>query len=204
MSRRRGIEFKKIINLLTGNYLFPMTHGSIVVDDDGNAWSEKGAQVNVLEGVTLNGSNLNITNKKISLSLSMAKKSTPNTGCAATYQLMINGTAVGDDIDIPTSSGGAGIDSITLDTVTAADKAAGGKFENDSSYQIGDPYLDFLLADNNSHLYVNLKDAVQTYTAGNGLVLSGGEFSINTSVVALKLDITSAINDIMPLIYAGL
>jgi hypothetical protein len=200
----RAIEKIKIINLFNGNYQFPMTFGTLVVKADGvTPYCDEDAEENVLEGVKLNGTDLNITGKKISLSLSMAEKSTPNPGCAATYQLMINGTAVGDNIDIPTSSGGAGIDSITLDTVTAADKAAGGKFENDSSYQIGDPYIDFELSDS-THLYINVKTLVSTYTAGNGLVLSGGEFSIDTSVVALKLDITSAINDIMPLIYAGL
>ena len=73
MSRR--IEFKKIINLLTGNYLFPMTHGSSVVDDDGNAWSEKGAQVNVIEKVKVNGTALTPdADKAVNIELSQSEQ----------------------------------------------------------------------------------------------------------------------------------
>ena len=54
--------------------------------------------------------------------------------------------------------------------VTAADKATDGKFENDSDFAIGDKYIDFTVnaidsTGTESHIYINLNDLVDAYTA---------------------------------------
>lgn len=49
---------------------------------------------------------------------------------------------------------------------------------------VGDPYIDLTIANaTSSHIYIPVKDLVDVYTAGNGLALNNGQFSvtINTS-----------------------
>ena len=107
---------------------------------------------------------------------------TPTSGYLKTYELYQNTGLVGK-IDIPKDYL---VKSATSGTVTAADKASGGKFENDSSYQIGDPYLDFVIntkdtssgSGEDSHVYVNMKGLVDIYTgdwtSGDGQGHQGG------------------------------
>ena len=95
-------------------------------------------------------------------------KSTPNDGYLKTYEIKQNNVLKGE-IDIPKDYL---VKSATSDTVTAADKAAGGKFVDDPSYQVGDPYLDFVINTKDttsgsgieSHVYVNMKGLVDIYT----------------------------------------
>lgn len=45
--------------------------------------------------------------------------------------------------------------------------------------EVGDPYIDLTIANAAStHIYIPVKDLVDVYTAGNGLTLSNGEFSV--------------------------
>lgn len=119
---------------------------------------------------------------------SIAELSTASTGAFKTYQLYKGSDAVtGSIIDIPKDFL---VKSATSDVVVAADKAAGGKFENDSNYEVGDAYLDFVinsLADDetDSHIYVNVKNLVDTYTAGNGI-------DITSNVVSAVVDSNNA------------
>lgn len=114
--------------------------------------------------------------------VSVAEKSTPSTGYLKTYQVTVDGTAVGVDIDIPKDFL---VKSATSGVVTAADKEAGGKFADDSSYAIGDAYLDFVInvksgTATDEHVYVNVKNLVDVYTATatGGLDLTNNAFSI--------------------------
>lgn len=95
-------------------------------------------------------------------------KSTANAGYLKTYEIRQNNTVKGE-IDIPKDYL---VKSATSGTVTAADKASGGKFENDPSYQVGDPYLDFVINTKDttsgsgieSHVYINMKNIADVYT----------------------------------------
>ena len=120
------------------------------------------------------------------LNVSVAEKGSPNTGYLKSYQILVNGTPVGLDIDIPKDFL---VKSATSGVVTAEDKAAGGKFENNESYAVGDAYLDFVInvksgTATDEHVYDNVKDLVDVYTAGHGLQESNNVFSV-------KLDPTS-------------
>ena len=135
------------------------------------------------------------TNHTISIEIpdgiqySVAKKSTPTTGYFATYTLQSrNGDSgtwadvVGaEPIDIPKDYL---VKSGEVKTVTAADKAAGGIFENDPDFLEGDKYIDFVVnvkegTATDEHLYINVKDLVDVYTAGDGIGIdSNNEISV--------------------------
>ena len=118
-------------------------------------------------------------------SVTLAKDSTATTGYAASYTLSVNGTALPTKIDIPKDWLLSGV---TKGTVTAEDKAAGGKFENDPDFAVGDKYIDFAFnvkaggAETTTHIYLNVQDLVDAYLAGNGLALDS---STNTFSVVI-------------------
>ena len=143
-----------------------------------------------IKGVKVNGTALTPTSNVVDVLVTVAKKATANTGFAASYQVKANGVAVGDDIDIPKDWLLSGV---TKGTVSAADKASGGKFEDDSSFAQGDRYIDMAFnvkadgdggTETTTHIYLNVQEFIDIYTNGNGLNLSNGEFSI-------KIDTTS-------------
>lgn len=150
------------------------------------------SQINTLDGgaiktVKVNGTSLTATEGAVDVLIAVEKKSTANTGYAASYTVKANGIALSPDIDIPKDWLLSGVEK---GTVTAADKAAGGKFENDDSMSVGDRYVDMTFnvkaggSETATHLYLNVQEFIDTYTNGNGLNLSNGEFSI-------KIDSTS-------------
>lgn len=101
-------------------------------------------------------------------------------GYLKTYELKQNGVVKGK-IDIPKDFL---VRSATSSIVTTADKEQGGKFYENDNYQVGDPYLDFVInvkegSATDEYVYVNVKNLVDTYSAGRGLVLNGTKFSIN-------------------------
>lgn len=147
-------------------------------------------QINSLDGdaiksVKVNGTALTPdSNNAVDVLVTVAKKTTANTGFAASYQVKANGVAVGDDIDIPKDWL---LSSVTKGTVSAADKAAGGKFEDDATFAEGDRYIDMAFnvkadgdggTETTTHIYLNVQEFIDLYTNGNGLNLSNGEFSI--------------------------
>ena len=120
------------------------------------------------------------------LSYTIKKADTADEGYLSTYQLYSidandTETAIGAKINLPKDFL---VKSASTGTVTEADKAAGGKFENDSDFAVGDKYIDFVInvkegTATDEHLYLNVSDFDNIYTAGNGLVLSNeGEFSL--------------------------
>lgn len=98
------------------------------------------------------------------------------------YELIQGGTPTVDQATgkVTAVSGGTTVTTInipkdylvkdaSLDTVVAADKASGGKFEDDSNFVIGDKYIDFTVNTKGSdgtatHIYLNVKDLVDAYT----------------------------------------
>lgn len=106
------------------------------------------------------------------------KLSTATTGYLATYEISQGGTLLGK-IEIPKDFL---IKSGTVKISQAANNPEQG-------YEKGDKYIDFLInvkegSGVNSHIYVNLKDLIDVYTAdGSSLQLINNEFSIKQNGV---------------------
>ena len=146
--------------------------------------------VEAVTSITLNGSDEGITNVSGAVNIELpaavqykiAEQATAETGYLKTYTLQANTGAEGAYVDV---TGAAKINipkdflvkSATLETVTVDDQPVAG-------YRVGDKYLDFVIntkgaeeAETDTHIYINVKDLFNPYTAGNGLTLSGNEFA---------------------------
>lgn len=145
---------------------------------------ETGAQVNKIEGVQVNGTDLTISsNKKVNVVIpaaseyTIAEQATAETGYAKTYYLTKDGTQVGSKINIPKD---LVVSAGEVKTVTTADEPYEGAV-------VGDKYIDLTIANATSnHIYIPVKDLVDVYTAGNGINVS------NSNVVSVKLDSSNA------------
>lgn len=124
---------------------------------------------------------------------SIVKESTPDTGYFATYQLY-GATAGGTPAPIASSAKinipkDFLVKSGEVKTVTAADKAPGGIFENDPNFLEGDKYIDFVVnvkdpaQVTDEHIYINVKDLVDVYTGGAGITIDGNN--------AISIDLTA-------------
>lgn len=121
--------------------------------------------------------------------VTVQEKATPNTGYLKSYQVCVGGTPVAIDIDIPKDFL---VKSATSGVVTAADKAAGGKFADDTDYNVGDSYLDFVInvkegTATDEHVYVNVTNLVDVYHNGVGL-----ELDSTTNTFSVKIDSANA------------
>lgn len=76
-----------------------------------------------------------------------------------------------------------------LKQATAADKPVSGLAKDDY-------YIEFTFQNKSEPLYLPIKQLMDIYTAGNGLTLSNNQFSIDTTVVATKTDLTGKQNTI--------
>lgn len=178
-------EFDVRLKDMAGNHLYPATHGHVVFNNEGENLGEveAGAQVNIIENVTINGTTGTLTEKTLAFQIegladdyTIEKLATPSAGFSATYQLLREGVAVGDRIDIPKD---LVVQSGEVKTCTQANVPVAG-------YQVGDVYIDILLANaDNQHIYIKATDLVDVYTAGAGLTLNDHEFSINTADTAV-------------------
>ena len=110
-------------------------------------------------------------------SVDLTKDSTAASGYAASYTLSVNGTALSTKINIPKDFLVKGA---TLETVTTADTPYAGAVP-------GDKYIDFEVntkadgdgsTETSTHIYLPVNDLVDVYTAGNGLALNNGAFSV--------------------------
>ena len=137
-----------------------------------------------IQGVKVNGTALTADGGLVDILATMEKLATAESGFASSYQMKVNGVPVGDKINIAKDWLLSGV---TEGVATAADKAAGGKFETRDDIAEGDKYIDFAFnvkangdgsTETTTHLYLNVQDLVDTYTNGLGLNLVGGEFSI--------------------------
>ena len=114
--------------------------------------------------------------------VTVEKQSTAESGYIATYVIKQGGTALSPKINIPKDYL---VKSASMGTVTTANSPVSG-------YAVGDKYLDFVINTKDSsgtdeHIYVNVKDLIDTYTAGSGLTLSNNEFSISNGDISLSM-----------------
>ena len=117
-----------------------------------------------------------------SVQVTVEKQSTAESGYVATYVIKQGGTALSPKINIPKDYL---VKSASMGTVTTPNTPVSG-------YAVGDKYLDFVVNTKDSsgtdeHIYVNVKDLIDTYTAGSGLTLSNNEFSISNGDISLSM-----------------
>ena len=102
-------------------------------------------------------------------SYTITKQAEAEDGYSATYQLFKGETAVGAKINIPKDmvvSGGE------VKTVSTAGEPYSGAV-------VGEKYIELTIANaTNDKLYIPVNDLVDIYTAGNGLSLSSGAFTV--------------------------
>lgn len=113
--------------------------------------------------------------------ISVVKKATANDGYIATYQVTVDGTVVGADINIPKDYL---VKSADIKVVTTADDPYTGA-------AVGDKYIDFVVNTvdgdgNETHIYLSVQDLVDEYTAGDGIEIS------DSNVIKVKIDATNA------------
>ena len=112
--------------------------------------------------------------------VTVTKQTTAESGSAVTYVVKQNGTQVGTKINIPKDFL---VKSAELKTVTTKNQPVSG-------YLVGDKYIDFIInasdnSETNQHIYLNVKDLVDVYTADeSSLTVSNNKFSIKSGGVA--------------------
>ena len=119
----------------------------------------------------------------------IVKLGTATDGYLATYQLQKDGVKVGVNIDIPKDYL---VKSASIKTSTGTDDPSG--------FPAGTKYIDFVINTHDttagtgteSHIYLNVEDLVDVYTAGNGINISDSN-EVSAKVVAangLSVDAT--------------
>ena len=118
--------------------------------------------------------------------VTVEKQTTADTGYAHTYVGKQNGSQVGSKINIPKD---LLLQSATKEVVGSTPTT----LEIENNLTTGDTYLKFVVNtednDNATTLIVPINDLVENavYTAGNGLTLSSGEFSIANGDITLSM-----------------
>lgn len=112
----------------------------------------------------------------------VVEQATAETGFAKTYVIKQNNVQVGSKINIPKDYL---VKSASMKTCSAANNPVQG-------YAVGDKYLDFVIntkddTGTDEHIYINVKDLVDTYTAGSGLTLSSNQFSISNGAISKSM-----------------
>ena len=173
----------------SGNYLYPKTKAEIVENAAGETLEdvEAGAQVNVIEKITFNGTEVNITDKTAAITVEDAseytieKAAAAEDGYASSYILTKDGTQIGDTINIPKDMV---VESGTVETCITADSPVEG-------YAVGDKYIDLVLANaDDQHIYILVSDLVDTYTAGDYITISSNTISVDADSLTSALDET--------------
>lgn len=154
-----------------------ITDISNVIDANGEATQ---SDINGLIAFMLDDkADINHTHDNVGGVVTVEKQTTAESGYIATYVVKQGGTQVGTKINIPKDFL---VKSATIGTSTAANSPQAG-------FAKGDKYLDFVINTKDSsatdeHLYVNVKDLFNEYTADETtLTLSNGEFSIKSGVI---------------------
>lgn len=169
----------------SGDNLYPKTNASLVYNNDSEDLGdvEAGAQVNIIETINVNGEALSIVNKAVDITIdsqseyTVAKASTADDGYSSTYYLTKDGSQVGEKINIPKD---LVVESGSVETVETADSPVEG-------YVVGDKYIDLVLANSDdAHIYVLVSDLVDTYTAGDGITITGNVISVDTSAIDIS------------------
>ena len=133
-----------------------------------------------IKTVKVNGTALTPAEGAVDVLVAVEKKTTANTGYAASYTIKANGVALSPDIDIPKDYL---VKSATMETCVTKDVPITG-------LNPGDPYLDFVIntvdsSETAQHIYINVKGLVDVYLAGNGI-------DITSNTVSVVIDSTNA------------
>ena len=164
-------DYTEVVRITTADTTYTAADGSVTVDADAKTI-----------GVNMSAEGDNGLEKKDDglyvkdHTFDVVKKDTANDGYIATYQVKVDGTAVGADINIPKDYLVKSADIKVVDTVDAPYTGAA----------VGDKYIDFVVNTvdgdgNENHIYLAIKDFVKEYTAGDGIEISA------TNIIAIKL-----------------
>lgn len=132
----------------------------------------------VIKTVKVNGTALTPNKNAVDILATMEKLATAEEGFASSYQLKVNGVAVGDKINIAK-------DWLLKDAKLLTSTAE--NFEDVGTSAAGKKYIDFTFnvkadgdgkTETDAHIYLPVEDLVDVYTNGNGLNLVNNEFSI--------------------------
>lgn len=127
---------------------------------------------------TLGAAGLMVTIPEVDIpDYTIVKLGTATEGYIATYQLQKDGVQVGANIDIPKDY-----------LVKSADIKVSVGDGDPSGFPAGTKYIDFVIntkvgVGEESHIYLSVQELVDTYKAGNGIVISGTN-EISVKVVA--------------------
>ena len=167
-------DYTEVTRITTADTTYTATDKSVTVDADAKTIgvNVSADEDNALELVE-DGLKVVIPDTAV---IDVVKKATANDGYIATYQVTVDGTAVGADINIPKDYL---VKSADIKVVTTADDPYTGA-------AVGDKYIDFIVntvdgTDNESHIYLSVQDLVDEYTAGDGIDIS------DTNVISIKL-----------------
>ena len=105
--------------------------------------------------------------------LGLEKLATATSGYAASYKFTMDGTQIGELINIPKDFL---VKSATIETCATANTPVAG-------LAVGDKYIDFVVNskdndDTASHIYLPVQDLVDVYTAGNGIDVTGNAITV--------------------------
>ena len=164
-------DYTEVVRITTADTKYTAADGSVTVDADAKTIGVNvSAEAN--NGLEKKTDGLFVKDHEIDV----VKKATSNDGYIATYQVTVDGTAVGADINIPKDYL---VKSANIKVVATADDPYTGA-------AVGDKYIDFVVntvdgTDNESHIYLSVQDLVDEYTAGDGIDIS------DTNVISIKL-----------------
>lgn len=167
------------------NNLFPKTLGTLVVDSNDNQFCEQGAEVNIIEEVQVNSVALTPdTNRAVNVPVpnyTLRAVQTPGAGFSAQYELLKDGIATGDTINIPidlvVSQGTTVHITYDSDTNKLIDDSSGEDItslinpDNPSADDEG-PYIKLTIV-NNDLIYISINGITgNVYSSGDGITIN--------------------------------
>lgn len=164
-------DYTEVVRITTADTTYTAADGSVTVDADAKTIGVN-MSAEADNGLEKKDDGLYVKDH----TFDVVKKDTANDGYIATYQVKVDGTAVGADINIPKDYLVKSADIKVVDTVDAPYTGAA----------VGDKYFDFVVNTvdgdgNENHIYLAIKDFVKEYTAGDGIEISA------TNIIAIKL-----------------
>ena len=181
---------------MSENEVMPKTDASLVFNGSGaSAYNlgdvEAGAEVNIIEDIKVNGTSLSVSSKEVNVQIPAhvaysMESTSADTGYLSAFQLTGDGSSVSGSVkinipkDMVLSSG-------TVEECTTAGYVGGDSSTGTavSGAQVGEKYMHLVLANaDQSDIFVNVSDLIDTYTAGTGISISNNQIAIDTSVVA--------------------
>ena len=164
-------DYTEVVRITTADTTYTAADGSVTVDADAKTIGVN-MSAEADNGLEKKDDGLYVKDH----TFDVVKKDTANDGYIATYQVKVDGTAVGADINIPKDYLVKSADIKVVDTVDAPYTGAA----------VGDKYIDFVVNTvdgdgNENHIYLAIKDFVKEYTARDGIEISA------TNIIAIKL-----------------